>query len=113
VLGFDPPSTFDLPDVNHQLQKIKLPDILSGLIAAEATIRSNRTIPIKALTKLIAARLQLGLDPTALPLGQMETPDYEQIRIFCDCSRREAGSISLGLIQLQLETDPLNRSRSC
>ncbi|MBD2447338.1 FtsX-like permease family protein [Nostoc sp. FACHB-152] len=106
VIGFNPDKpAFDLPDVNQQLQALKLPDnvlfdrgargeyqqaiaqIDQGQILT--TEIEQRTIKITGLFKVGAS---FGAD------GSLITSDQNFLRIF---SRRQSNSISLGLIQIK------------
>lgn len=111
AIGFDPEATvFNLPEVNQQLQTIKLPDTVlfdrgargeyETAIAqvaqgkAVTTEIDRRTITIGGLFTLGAS---FGAD------GSLITSDQNFLRLF---PRREAGSISLGLVHLQPGSDP-------
>jgi putative ABC transport system permease protein len=106
VLGFDPDvPAFDLPEVNQQLAKIKLPDVVlfdrgARGIYAEAIAKvdrgetvttevDNRTLTIGGLFRLGAS---FGADASLM------TSDQTFLRLF---PRRDAGSLSLGLIRLK------------
>lgn len=111
VVGIEPNQpTFNLPEVNQQLSAIQLPDTFLFDRAARGeyneviaklnqgkpvtTEVDRRTITIAGLFKLGAS---FGAD------GTLITSDQNFLRLF---PRREAGSISLGLIQLQPGADP-------
>lgn len=106
VIGFNPDKpVFDLPDVNQQLQALKLPDhvlfdrgargqyqqaiaqIDQGQILT--TEIESRTIRITGLFKIGAS---FGAD------GSLITSDQNFLRIF---SRRQSSNISLGLIRIK------------
>jgi putative ABC transport system permease protein len=106
TIGFNPDKpAFDLPDVNQQLQALKLPDkvlfdrgargeyqqaiaqIDQGQILT--TEIERRTIKITGLFKVGAS---FGAD------GSLITSDQNFLRIF---SRRQSNSISLGLIRVK------------
>ncbi len=106
VLGFDPDvPAFNLPEVNQQLAKIKLPDVVlfdRGARGkyAEAIAKvdrgetittevDNRTLTIGGLFRLGAS---FGADASLM------TSDQTFLRLF---PRRDAGSLSLGLIRLK------------
>ena len=111
VVGFDPTQpAFDLPDVNQQLPTIKLPDTFLFDRSArgdynEVIVQLDQgksvTTEIERRTIMIGGLFQLGASFGAD--GNLITSDQNFLRLF---PRREAGSISLGLIQLQPETDP-------
>ncbi len=106
VLGFDPDlPAFKLPEINQQLDKIKLPDVVlfdRGARGkyAEAIQRvdrgenvttevDNRTLKIGGLFRLGAS---FGADASLM------TSDQTFLRLF---PRRNAVSVSLGLLQLK------------
>jgi putative ABC transport system permease protein len=106
VLGFDPDvPAFNLPAVNQQLDKIKLPDVVlfdrgargKYAEAIESIDRGqtittevdNRTLTIGGLFKLGAS---FGADASLM------TSDQTFLRLF---PRRDAASVSLGLIRLK------------
>lgn len=111
VLGFDPDlPAFNLPEVNQQLAKIKLPDVVlfdrgaRGKYAETiakvdrgetvTTEVDNRTLEIGGLFRLGAS---FGADASLM------TSDQTFLRLF---PRRDAASISLGLIRLKPGYDP-------
>ena len=111
VLGFDPDlPAFNLPEVNQQLAKIKLPDVVlfdrgaRGKYAETiakvdrgetvTTEVDNRTMEIGGLFRLGAS---FGADASLM------TSDQTFLRLF---PRRNAASISLGLIRLKPGYNP-------
>jgi putative ABC transport system permease protein len=111
VLGFDPDvPAFNLPEVNQQLAKIKLPDVVlfdrgARGIYADAITKvdrgetvttevDNRTLTIGGLFKLGAS---FGADASLM------TSDQTFLRLF---PHRDAGSISLGLIRVKQGYNP-------
>lgn len=111
VLGFDPDiPAFNLPEVNQQLDKIKIPNVVlfdRGARGkyAEAIARvdkgetvttevENRTLTIGGLFRLGAS---FGAD------GSLMASDQTFLRLF---PRRNAASVSLGLIRLKPGYDP-------
>jgi putative ABC transport system permease protein len=112
VVGFTPEQpAFDLPEVNQQLDKIKLPDTVLldrgsrgdyketiARVERGKTVTTEverRTITIAGLFKLGAS---FGTD------GVLMTSDQNFLMLF---PRRESASISLGLIHLKSGYDPL------
>lgn len=111
IMGFDPDyPAFKVPEMNQQLDKIKLPDVVlfdrtargdyqntiaqinqGQLVATEA---EGRTLTVRGLFSLGAS---FGTD------GLLVTSDQNFLRLF---PRRDAGSVSLGLINLQPGYDP-------
>jgi putative ABC transport system permease protein len=111
VLGFDPDvPAFNLPAVNQQLAKIKLPDVVlfdrgargkyAEVIAkvdrgeSVTTEVDNRTLTIGGLFKLGAS---FGADASLM------TSDQTFLRLF---PRRNAASVSLGLVRLKPGYNP-------
>ncbi|MGF1491943.1 MAG: ABC transporter permease DevC [Microcoleaceae cyanobacterium] len=111
MMGFDPDyPAFNIPEMNQQLDKVKLPEVVlfdreargdyeQTFVQVEqgqwvSTETENRTISIRGLYSLGAS---FGTD------GLLITSDQNFLRYF---PRRDAGSISLGLIQLEPDADP-------
>jgi putative ABC transport system permease protein len=110
VIGFDPNyPAFNIPEVNQQLDTIKIPDVVlfdrkargeyEDVIAQisegnwVSTEAEGRTITVKGLFSLGAS---FGTD------GVLMTSDQNFLMLF---PRRDAGSISLGLIHVEPEAD--------
>jgi putative ABC transport system permease protein len=110
AIGFNPEQpSLDIPEVNNQLDKIKLPDsflfdrgargeyqqVFSQVDAGEVvtTEVDKRTISINGLFKLGAS---FGSD------GTLISSDDNFLRLF---PKRQAGSINLGLINVQAGYD--------
>ena len=112
VLGFAPDQpAFNLPEVNQQLDKLKLPDtVLFDRGArgqyAEAIAQVNQGKPVTAevdrRTLTIAGLFSLGASFGAD--ANLMVSDQTFLRLF---PRRDAASISLGLIQVKPGSDPL------
>jgi putative ABC transport system permease protein len=111
VIGFNPDKpTFDLPEVNQQLQTIKQPytvifdrgsrgDYQKTIAQLEQgnsvkTEIERRTVTISGLFKVGAS---FGAD------GTLMTSDENFLRLF---SRQPAGNVSVGLIRVQPGADP-------
>lgn len=111
VIGFNPERpAFDLPDVNRQLQSIKLPDTVLFDRSARGEYQKaiaqidqgkkltteidGRTITISGLFSVGAS---FGSD------GSLMTSDQNFLRLF---PRRPSSSISLGLIKVKPGYDP-------
>lgn len=111
VLGFDPDQpAFDLPEVNQQLDKIKLPDVVlfdrgaRGKYAeAIAQIEQGNpvTTEVERRTLTIAGLFSLGASFGAD--ASLMTSDQTFLRLF---PRRNAASVSLGLVRLKPGSDP-------
>lgn len=110
IIGFDPDyPAFQLPELNAQLHKVKLPEVvlldrqsrgdyaemLAALDAGEVitTEADGRTLRIQGLFTLGAS---FGTD------GILMTSDQNFLRFF---PRRDAGSPSLGLVELEPGAD--------
>jgi putative ABC transport system permease protein len=106
VLGFAPDRpAFNLPEVNQQLDKLKIPNVIlfdrgaRGKYAEEqgksvTTEVDRQTLTVGGLYHLGAS---FGADASLM------ASDQTFLRLF---PRREAASISLGLVQLKPGTDP-------
>lgn len=111
VLGFDPDQpAFNLPEVNQQLDKIKLPDVVlfdrgaRGKYAeAIAQVDQGKpvTTEVERRTLMIAGLFSLGASFGAD--ASLMASDQTFLRLF---PRRDAASISLGLIRLKPGSDP-------
>lgn len=106
VIGFDPDQpAFKLPEVNQQLQTLKLPDTVlfdrstrGEYESAIASVEQGKavTTEIERRTVTIGGLFTLGASFGAD--GSLIASDQNFLRLF---PRREAGSISLGLVHLQ------------
>jgi putative ABC transport system permease protein len=106
VLGFDPDvPAFNLPEVNQQLNKIKLPDVVlfdrgaRGKYAeaiAQVDQGKNVTTEVDRRTLTIGGLFRLGASFGAD--ASLMASDQTFLRLF---PRREAASVSLGLVRLQ------------
>lgn len=110
VLGFDPDKpAFTLPEVNQQLDKIKLPNMvlfdrgargLYGEVISQVEQGKQVTTEVDRLTLTIAGLFRLGASFGAD--ASLMTSDQTFQRLF---PHRDAGSISLGLLQLKAGYD--------
>jgi putative ABC transport system permease protein len=106
VLGFDPDvPAFNLPEVNQQLPKIKLPDVVlfdqgaRGKYAESiAQVEQGKTVTteVDRRTLTIGGLFRLGASFGAD--ASLMASDQTFLRLF---PRREAASVSLGLIRLK------------
>jgi putative ABC transport system permease protein len=111
VLGFDPDiPAFDLPEVNQQLDKIKLPDVVlfdrgaRGKYAetiAQLDLGREVTTEVEKRTLTIGGLFRLGASFGAD--ASLMTSDQTFLRLF---PRRDAASVSLGLIRVERGYDP-------
>ncbi|PIG95182.1 ABC transporter permease DevC [Gloeocapsopsis sp. IPPAS B-1203] len=111
VVGVNPDTkAFDLPAVNQSLDKIKLPDTVLFDRAARGNyqwvidqVEQKRTVTteIERRTITIAGLFELGASFTTD--GILLTSDQSFLRLF---PSRQAGQVSLGLVQVQPGSDP-------
>jgi putative ABC transport system permease protein len=111
VLGFDPDEpAFNLPQVNQQLDKIKLPDFVLfdrgargkyAEVIAQLDQGKMVTTEVERRTLTIAGLFSIGASFGADT--NLMTSDQTFLRLF---PRRDAVSISLGLIRLKPGYDP-------
>lgn len=112
VVGFTPEQpAFDLPQVNQQLDKIKLPNTVlfdrgsrGEYKETIAQVEQGKTVTteVERRTITIAGLFQLGASFAADSV--LMTSDQNFLMLF---PRRESASISLGLIRLESGYDPL------
>lgn len=112
MLGFEPnESVFERPDINQQLNLIKLPNTVlfdsatrGDYKAAIAQLEQNQPLKteIERHTVTIAGTIRVGSSFGAD--GHLITSDQNFLRLF---PRRQASSVSVGLLQLQPGTDPV------
>jgi putative ABC transport system permease protein len=110
VIGFDPDQlAFDLPEVNQQLNKVKIPDTVLFDQASRgeydeviSQIEQGKTIAteIERTTVTIGGLFSVGA--SFADDGALITSDQNFLRLF---PRKEPGMVSLGLIKLQEGTD--------
>lgn len=110
VFGFDPDmAAFDLPEVNQQLDQLKLPDTVLFDRGARgeygdviAQIEQGETVTTEAdrhtlsITGLFTLGASFGAD------GSLMMSDQTFLRLF---PRRDVASVSLGLLQLDPDAD--------
>ncbi len=117
VAGFNPDvPAFNLPEVNSQLDKIKLPDTVlfdrgarGDYQEAIAQIDQGKTVTteIERRTVTVSGLFQIGA--SFIADGTLITSDQNFLRFF---PRREAGSVNLGLIEVQPGYDPQQVARA-
>ncbi len=110
VIGFDPDKpAFDLPEVNSQLYKVKIPDTLLFDRASRgeydkviSQIEQGKTITteIERTTITIGGLFQLGA--SFQDDGALITSSQNYMRLF---PKKRPGMVSLGVINLQEEKD--------
>ena len=110
VIGFNPDKpAFDLPEVNSQLDKVKIPDTLLFDRASRgeyeeilSQIEQGKTITteIDRVTITIGGLFELGA--SFQDDGALITSDQNYMRLF---PRKKPGMVSLGIINLEEEND--------
>ncbi|MEB3336248.1 MAG: ABC transporter permease DevC [Leptolyngbyaceae bacterium] len=111
LLGFDPEQpAFDLPEVNQQLHKLKLSDTIffdrntrGDYQGAIAQINRGQVVTTEIRGRTITLNGLFTVGASFAADGNLITSDQNFLLLF---PRREAASISLGLIQLQPGHDP-------
>jgi putative ABC transport system permease protein len=111
MLGFDPDRpAFQLPEVTRQLDKVKLPNtVLFDRLArgdykdaiAQISVGKSITTEVERITLTLAGLFTLGASFGAD--ANVMTSDQTFLRLF---PRRDAASISLGLLRVQPGSDP-------
>lgn len=111
VIGFDPEKpAFDLPEVNRQLNKVKIPDTVLFDRASRgeydeviSQIEQGKTITteIDRTTITIGGLFQLGA--SFQDDGALITSTHNYMRLF---PRKQPGMVSLGVINLESGRDP-------
>ena len=112
VVGFDPAKpAFNLPEVNSQLDKVKIPDtvlfdrasrgkyeeVITDIEQGKVvTTESDRT------TVTIAGLFEVGA--SFADDGALMTSDYNFLRLF---PKKQQGTVSLGIIDLEPGQDPV------
>ena len=110
VIGFDPERpAFDLPEVNYQLDKVKIPNTVLFDRASrgkydEVIAQVERGKPITTesdrTTLTIGGLFEVGA--SFADDGALITSDYNFLRLF---PKKEQGTVSLGVINLESEQE--------
>ncbi|MBW4426869.1 MAG: ABC transporter permease DevC [Nostoc desertorum CM1-VF14] len=111
VIGFNPDKQlFDLPEVNRNLDVIKLPDTVlfdsasrGNYTEAIAQIEQGKTVTTEIQRRTININGLFKVGASFIADGSLITSDQNFLRLF---PRQDASSISLGLIQLEPGNDP-------
>ncbi|NMG06488.1 ABC transporter permease DevC [Brasilonema sp. UFV-L1] len=111
VIGINPNQpAFDLPEVNRQLNVVKLPDTVLfdrgsqgdyAKIIAQIDEGKSVTTEIERRTITVSGLYKVGA--SFIADGSLITSDQNFLRLF---PRQQANSVNLGLIQLQPGSDP-------
>lgn len=113
VIGFDPDQpAFDLPQVNSQLDKVKLPDTVLfdrasrgeyQEVVAQLAAGKTVTTEIERNTITIGGLFKVGA--SFENDGALITSDQNFLRLF---PKKQPGTVSLGVINLKPGSDPEN-----
>lgn len=111
VIGFNPDhSAFNLPEVNQQLDKLKLPDTVlfdrgsrGNYQETIAKIEQHQTVTTEAERRTITLAGLFKLGASFGADGSLFTSDQNFLLMY---PRRESASISLGLVYLNPGADP-------
>nr|WP_199339671.1 ABC transporter permease DevC [Nostoc sp. FACHB-892] len=111
VIGFNPDKQlFDLPEVNRNLDVIKLPDTVlfdsasrGNYTEAIAQIEQGKTVTTEIQRRTISINGLFKVGASFIADGSLITSDQNFLRLF---PRQDASSVSLGLIQLEPGNDP-------
>ncbi|MBD0385874.1 MAG: FtsX-like permease family protein [Nostoc sp. C3-bin3] len=111
VIGFNPDKQlFDLPEVNRNLDVIKLPDTVlfdsasrGNYTEAIAQIEQGKTVTTEIQRRTISINGLFKVGASFIADGSLITSDQNFLRLF---PRQEASSVNLGLIQLEPGHDP-------
>ena len=111
VIGFNPDKQlFDLPEVNRNLDVIKLPDTVlfdsasrGDYTEAIAQIEKGKPVTTEIERRTISINGLFKVGASFIADGSLITSDQNFLRLF---PRQQASSISLGLIQLEPGHDP-------
>jgi putative ABC transport system permease protein len=106
VMGFNPDKqVFNLPEVNDQLQAIKLPDTVlfdrasrGDYQEAIAQIDQNKPVTTEIERRTITIPGLFKVGASFIADGTLMTSDQNFLRLF---PQRQPGSVSLGLLQLK------------
>lgn len=106
VMGFNPDkSAVDLPDVNQQLHKVKLPDTVlfdrgsrGDYAEIFAKIDQGKSVSAEVERRTVTVSGLFKVGASFIADASLITSDQNFLSLF---PRREAGSVSVGLIQLQ------------
>ncbi|NER96515.1 MAG: FtsX-like permease family protein [Symploca sp. SIO1B1] len=111
IIGFDPDyQAFNLPEINQQLDKIKLPDVVLFDRTARGNyqqtitqIENQQWVSTEVQARTITVRGVFSLGASFGTDGLLVTSNQNFLLLF---PRRDAGSVSLGLIDLEPGYDP-------
>jgi putative ABC transport system permease protein len=112
VVGFNPDRhTFDLPEVNQNLNSIKLPDTVlfdrasrGDYQEAIAQINQGKAVKTEIDRRTITINGLFTVGASFAADGALITSDQNYLRLF---PRQDSASVNAGLIQLQPGADPV------
>ncbi len=112
VVGFDPDRpAFSLPEVNQNLNSIKLPDTVlfdrasrGDYQDAIAQINQGKIVKTEIDRRTITIEGLFSIGASFAADGALITSDQNYLRLF---PKQNAGSVNAGLIQLQTGADPV------
>ncbi|NJL65325.1 MAG: FtsX-like permease family protein [Methylacidiphilales bacterium] len=111
VAGFNPDKpAFDLPEVKSQLNKVKLPDAVlfdragrGDYLELITNIDQGKSVKAEIERRTVNVSGLFKVGASFIADATLMTSDQNFLRLF---PRREAGSVSIGLVKLQPESDP-------
>jgi putative ABC transport system permease protein len=111
VAGFNPDKpAFNLPEVKSQLQKVKLPDAVlfdragrGDYLELIAKVDQGKSVKAEVERRTVNVSGLFKVGASFIADTTLMTSDQNFLRLF---PRREAGSISIGLVKLKPESDP-------
>ena len=112
VMGFDPERpAFNLPEVNSQLNKVKIPDTVLFDRASRgkyeeviAQVEQGQVITTESDRTTVTIAGLFGVGASFADDGALITSDYNFLRLF---PKKQQGTVSLGIINLEAEQDPV------
>ena len=112
VIGFDPEQpAFNLPEVNSQLDKVKIPNTVLFDRASRgkyneviAKVEQGEAVTTESDRNTITVGGLFEVGASFADDGALITSDYTFLRLF---PRREQGTVSLGIVNLEPKQDPV------
>jgi putative ABC transport system permease protein len=111
VAGFNPDKpAFDLPEVKSQQNKVKLPDAVlfdragrGDYLDLIAKVDQGKSVKVEVERRTVNVSGLFKVGASFIADATLMTSDQNFLRLF---PRREAGSVSIGLVKLKPESDP-------
>ncbi len=111
VAGFNPDKpAFDLPEVKSQRNKVKLPDAVlfdragrGDYLDLIAKVDQGKSVKVEVERRTVNVSGLFKVGASFIADATLMTSDQNFLRLF---PRREAGSVSIGLVKLKPESDP-------